>query len=150
MLYECPYQALLECVRLRTFGKFGLQQMQVDAHYLQIYLWRFVSDEQYVLCTVWICVCVCVCVCVRACVRVCMHMHMCVCVRMHVCACWCICVWKGPWYLPVLISLVRVLLEQVVTSTVERCVDPVVMEQSVSSPLTCTPPPNSLLTAAKV
>lgn len=40
-------QALLECVRLRTFSKFGLQQMQVDAHYLQIYLWRFVSDEQY-------------------------------------------------------------------------------------------------------
>ena len=39
-------QALLECVRLRTFGKYGLQQMQVDAHYLQIYLWRFVSDEQ--------------------------------------------------------------------------------------------------------
>ena len=39
-------QALLECVRLRTFGKYGLQQMQVDSHYLQIYLWRFVSDEQ--------------------------------------------------------------------------------------------------------
>ena len=39
-------KALLECVRLRTFGKFGLQQMQVDAHYLQVYLWRFVSDEQ--------------------------------------------------------------------------------------------------------
>eukprot|EP00731_Ephydatia_muelleri_P020940 Em0013g667a len=40
-------KALLECVRLRTFGKFGLQQMQVDAHYLQIYLWRFVSDEHW-------------------------------------------------------------------------------------------------------
>ena len=39
-------QAFLECVRLRTFGKFGLQQMQVDSHYLQIYLWRFVYDEQ--------------------------------------------------------------------------------------------------------
>ena len=39
-------QALLECVRLRTFGKFGLQQMQVDSHYLQLYLWRYVSDEQ--------------------------------------------------------------------------------------------------------
>lgn len=50
-------QALLECVRLRTFGKFGLQQMQVDAHYLQIYLWRFVSDEQYVG-RVGACVCV--------------------------------------------------------------------------------------------
>ena len=39
-------QALVECVRLRTFGKFGLQQMQVDAHYLQIYLWKYVTDEQ--------------------------------------------------------------------------------------------------------
>ena len=36
-------------MRLRTFGKFGLQQMLVDAHYLQIYLWRYVSDEQYVV-----------------------------------------------------------------------------------------------------
>ena len=32
---------------MRTFGKFGLQQMQVDVHYLQTYLWRFVSDERY-------------------------------------------------------------------------------------------------------
>lgn len=38
----------LECVRLRTFGKFGLQQMQVDCHYLQMYLWTFVSDERIV------------------------------------------------------------------------------------------------------
>jgi len=45
--HMCSSQALLECVRLRTFGKYGLQQMQVDAHYLQIYLWRFVSDEQW-------------------------------------------------------------------------------------------------------
>ena len=45
-LYNCPLQAFIECVRLRTFGKFGLQQMQVDSHYLQIYLWRFVSEEQ--------------------------------------------------------------------------------------------------------
>jgi hypothetical protein len=66
-------KALLECVRLRTFGKFGLQQMQVDSHYLQLYLWRYVSDEQ----------------------------------------------------------IVRVLLEQVVSSTIERCVDPQLMEQSV-------------------
>ena len=36
----------MECVRLRTFGKYGVQQMQVDAHYLQIYLWRYVTDEQ--------------------------------------------------------------------------------------------------------
>lgn len=39
-------QTLLECVRLRTFSRFGLQQVQVDAHYLQMNLWRFVSDEK--------------------------------------------------------------------------------------------------------
>ena len=39
-------QTLLECVRLRTFGRYGLQQIQVDTHYLQLYLWRFVSDEK--------------------------------------------------------------------------------------------------------
>ncbi|XP_019849380.1 PREDICTED: vacuolar protein sorting-associated protein 51 homolog [Amphimedon queenslandica] len=66
-------KALVECVRLRTFGKYGLQQMQVDAHYLQIYLWRYVSDEQ----------------------------------------------------------LVRVLLDEVISSTIGRCRDPVLMEQSV-------------------
>lgn len=40
------FQTLLECVRLRTYSKFGLQQVQVDAHYLQMNLWRFVSDEK--------------------------------------------------------------------------------------------------------
>lgn len=39
-------KSLLECVRLRTFSKFGLQQIQVDVHYLQMNLWRFVSDEK--------------------------------------------------------------------------------------------------------
>lgn len=39
-------KTLLECVRLRTFSKYGLQQIQVDAHYLQMNLWRFVSDEK--------------------------------------------------------------------------------------------------------
>ncbi len=48
--------------------------MQVDCHYLQVYLWKFVSDEQ----------------------------------------------------------LVRMLLEQVMASTIERCVDHTLMEQSVS------------------
>ncbi|XP_065883252.1 vacuolar protein sorting-associated protein 51 homolog isoform X2 [Dysidea avara] len=67
------YQALLECVRMRTFGKFGLQQMQVDVHYLQTYLWRFVSDER----------------------------------------------------------VVRMLLDEVVSSTIQRCVDPVLMEPKV-------------------
>jgi hypothetical protein len=46
-IIKIALKALVECVRLRTFGKFGLQQIQVDAHYLQIYLWRYVTDEQY-------------------------------------------------------------------------------------------------------
>merc|ERR1712203_1021810 len=37
-------KTLLECVRLRTFSKYGFQQIQVDCHYLNLYLWRFVSD----------------------------------------------------------------------------------------------------------
>ncbi|XP_055327239.1 vacuolar protein sorting-associated protein 51 homolog [Paramacrobiotus metropolitanus] len=66
-------KTLLECVRLRTFGKFGLQQIQVDAYYLQQYLWRFVSDE----------------------------------------------------------NLVTALLDEIVSSAVQRCLEPVLMEQSV-------------------
>jgi hypothetical protein len=38
----------MECVRLKTFSKYGLQQIQVDTHYLQLYLWRFVADENLV------------------------------------------------------------------------------------------------------
>lgn len=38
-------QTLLESVRLRTFSRFGLQQVQVDAHYLRTYLWSYVADE---------------------------------------------------------------------------------------------------------
>ena len=41
-------KTLLECVRLKTFGRYGLQQIQVDCHYLQLYLWRFVDDEAVV------------------------------------------------------------------------------------------------------
>jgi hypothetical protein len=40
---------LLECVRLRTFSRFGFQQMQVDTNYLNLFLWRFVSDENLVI-----------------------------------------------------------------------------------------------------
>lgn len=43
-------KTFLECVRVRTFGRFGLQQIQVDAYYMQQYLWRFVSDEKWVIC----------------------------------------------------------------------------------------------------
>ncbi|TGZ65120.1 hypothetical protein CRM22_006026 [Opisthorchis felineus] len=41
-------KTLVECVRLQTFGKFGLQQIQVDCRYLQVHLWHFVSDEKLV------------------------------------------------------------------------------------------------------
>jgi hypothetical protein len=41
-------KTLQECVRLRTFSRFGFQQVQVDTHYLNLYLWRFVSDEALV------------------------------------------------------------------------------------------------------
>ncbi|KAL5108074.1 hypothetical protein TcWFU_008311 [Taenia crassiceps] len=41
-------KAFSECARTRTFGKFGLQQIQVDCHYLHINLWRFVNDEKQV------------------------------------------------------------------------------------------------------
>jgi hypothetical protein len=28
-------------------GKHGLHQIQVDVHYLQLYLWRFVNNESF-------------------------------------------------------------------------------------------------------
>ena len=34
--------------RLKTFARYGLQQIQVDCHYLHLYLWRFVEDEAVV------------------------------------------------------------------------------------------------------
>jgi len=36
-------KTLMECVRMKTFSRFGFQQMQVDVHYLNLYLWRFES-----------------------------------------------------------------------------------------------------------
>lgn len=45
-IIKISLKTLLECVRLRTFSKYGLQQIQVDAHYLQLNLWRFVADEK--------------------------------------------------------------------------------------------------------
>lgn len=45
-IIKISLKTLLESVRLRTFSKYGLQQIQVDAHYLQMNLWRFVSDEK--------------------------------------------------------------------------------------------------------
>lgn len=46
-IVKITLKTLLECVRLKTFSKYGLQQIQVDCHYLQLYLWRFVNDEKY-------------------------------------------------------------------------------------------------------
>ena len=42
-------KTLMECVRTKTFSRFGFQQMQVDVSYLNLYLWRFVSDEELVV-----------------------------------------------------------------------------------------------------
>ncbi|KOC63630.1 Protein fat-free like protein [Habropoda laboriosa] len=47
-IIKISLKTFLEYVRLRTFSKYGLQQIQVDTHYLQLYLWRFVSDENVV------------------------------------------------------------------------------------------------------
>ena len=68
-----PTPILLSLKLLKLFRRFGFQQMQVDAHYLYIYLWRFVSDE----------------------------------------------------------NLVTFLLDEIMTSAVHRCLDPVPMEGSV-------------------
>lgn len=45
-IIKISLKTLLECVRLKTFSKYGLQQIQVDAHFLQMNLWRFVADEK--------------------------------------------------------------------------------------------------------
>ncbi|XP_055375834.1 vacuolar protein sorting-associated protein 51 homolog [Condylostylus longicornis] len=47
-IIKISLKTFLECVRLKTFSKFGLQQIQVDTHFLQMNLWRFVSDENLV------------------------------------------------------------------------------------------------------
>lgn len=45
-IIKISLKTFLECIRLKTFSKYGLQQVQVDCYYLQMYLWRFVSDEK--------------------------------------------------------------------------------------------------------
>ncbi|XP_030746531.1 vacuolar protein sorting-associated protein 51 homolog [Sitophilus oryzae] len=47
-IIKISLKTFIECVRLKTFSKYGLQQIQVDTHYLQLYLWRFVADENLV------------------------------------------------------------------------------------------------------
>ncbi|XP_054167190.1 vacuolar protein sorting-associated protein 51 homolog [Oppia nitens] len=41
-------KTLIECVRLCTFSRYGLQQMQVDSYYLQTHVWQYASDENLV------------------------------------------------------------------------------------------------------
>lgn len=41
-------KTMIECVRLKTFNRNGLQQFQIDAKYLQHELSKFVSDENVV------------------------------------------------------------------------------------------------------
>lgn len=72
-IIKISLKTFLECVRLRTFGRYGLQQIQVDTQYLNLYLWRFVSDEK----------------------------------------------------------IVHVMLDEIVGSTVHRCLEPVLMEPSI-------------------
>ncbi|KAI4461291.1 hypothetical protein MML48_5g00007952 [Holotrichia oblita] len=47
-IIKISLKTFMECVRLKTYSKYGLQQIQVDTHYLQLYLWRFVADENLV------------------------------------------------------------------------------------------------------
>ncbi|CAF1163219.1 unnamed protein product [Rotaria sp. Silwood1] len=64
----------LECIRLKTFSRYGLQQVQVDINYLYNYLWSFVNNDD---------------------------------------------------------RFITNLLEEIVSSTVMRCLDPILMEASV-------------------
>lgn len=64
----------LECIRLKTFSRYGLQQVQVDINYLYNYLWSFVKNDD---------------------------------------------------------RFITNLLEEIVSSTAMRCLDPILMEASV-------------------
>lgn len=66
-------KAFLEAARVCTFGKYGLQQMQLDLAYLHIYIWRFVANE----------------------------------------------------------NIIQDLIEDILTSSVSRCIDPILMDTSV-------------------
>jgi len=38
-------QSFYECVRMKTFGKFGFQQIQVETHFMRKTLRRYVEDH---------------------------------------------------------------------------------------------------------
>ncbi|KAI6661613.1 Vacuolar protein sorting-associated protein 51-like [Oopsacas minuta] len=48
-IIKITLKGFLEAVRACTFGKYGLQQMQLDLAYLHIYIWRFVANENLIL-----------------------------------------------------------------------------------------------------
>ena len=41
-------KTLCEITRLRTFGKSGFQQLQVDVEYARVHLWRYLNDDKLV------------------------------------------------------------------------------------------------------
>ncbi|UYV67490.1 VPS51 [Cordylochernes scorpioides] len=47
-IIKISLKTFLECVRHQTFTKYGVQQIQIDTHYLHLYLWRFVTDENVI------------------------------------------------------------------------------------------------------
>lgn len=42
-------KTFIECVRLCSFSRYGFQQIQIDATYLQNQMWRFVTDENLII-----------------------------------------------------------------------------------------------------
>ena len=42
-------KTFIECIRLCSFSRFGFQQIQIDATYLQNQMWRFVTDENLIM-----------------------------------------------------------------------------------------------------
>lgn len=44
-IIKITLKSFVESVRQCTFNKYGLQQVQVDSFYLQLFLWKFVTDE---------------------------------------------------------------------------------------------------------
>lgn len=47
-IIKITLKSFVECVRQCTFNKYGLQQVQVDSFYLQLFLWKFVTDESLI------------------------------------------------------------------------------------------------------
>lgn len=48
-IIKIAFKTFIECVRLCSFSKFGFQQIQIDATYLQNQMWRFITDENLIL-----------------------------------------------------------------------------------------------------